>query len=90
MVELTPSFLMDYESLDKEHQALADIVNQVTVPEGFKRKVLPLLEPGTVLVATDAHLTAESSGESLRVIDSVGPRSWLDDVATQRHAGTGR
>ena len=29
MVELTPSFLMDYESLDKEHQALADIVNQI-------------------------------------------------------------
>ncbi|NQV47868.1 MAG: hemerythrin family protein [Rhodospirillaceae bacterium] len=29
MVELTPSFLMDYESLDKEHQALADIVNLV-------------------------------------------------------------
>lgn len=68
----------------------ADIVNQVIVPEGFKRKVLPLLEPGTVLVATDAHLTAESSGESLRVIDSIGPRSWLDDVATQRHVGTDR
>ena len=29
MVELTPSFLLDYESLDREHQHLADIVNQI-------------------------------------------------------------
>jgi len=29
MVELTPSFLLDYESLDREHQRLADIVNQI-------------------------------------------------------------
>ena len=29
MVELTSSFLMEYEALDKEHQALADLVNQV-------------------------------------------------------------
>ena len=29
MVELTPSFLLDYESLDRQHQRLADIVNQI-------------------------------------------------------------
>ncbi len=29
MVELTPSFLLEYESLDRDHQRLADIVNQV-------------------------------------------------------------
>ncbi len=29
MVELTRSFLLDYESLDQEHQRLADIVDQV-------------------------------------------------------------
>ena len=29
MVELTPSFLLEYEALDKDHQRLADIVNQV-------------------------------------------------------------
>ncbi len=29
MVELTPSFLLDYESLDRDHQRLADIVNQI-------------------------------------------------------------
>ena len=29
MVELTPSFMLDYESLDQEHQRLADIVNQI-------------------------------------------------------------
>jgi len=76
-----------YES-DAGQPLPADIVNQVVVPDDFKRKVLPLLEPGTVLVATDAHLTAENSGEHMRVIDSVGPRSWLDDVETQRHVDT--
>ena len=29
MVELTPSFMLEYESLDKDHQHLADIVNQI-------------------------------------------------------------
>ena len=29
MIELTPSFLLDYESLDQEHQHLADIINQI-------------------------------------------------------------
>ena len=28
-VELTSSFLLDYESLDRDHQHLADIVNQI-------------------------------------------------------------
>ncbi len=29
MVELTPSFLLEYEALDRDHQRLADLVNQV-------------------------------------------------------------
>ncbi len=29
MVELSPSFLLDYEALDQDHQRLADIVNQI-------------------------------------------------------------
>lgn len=29
MVELTPSFMLEVDSLDDEHQALADIVNQI-------------------------------------------------------------
>jgi len=29
MVELTPSFLLEYESLDQDHQRLADIVNRI-------------------------------------------------------------
>ncbi len=29
MVELSPSFLLDYETLDRDHQRLADIVNQI-------------------------------------------------------------
>jgi len=29
MVELTPAFLLEYEILDRDHQRLADLVNQV-------------------------------------------------------------
>jgi hemerythrin-like metal-binding protein len=29
MVELTPSFMLEVDSLDEEHQALANIVNQI-------------------------------------------------------------
>ncbi len=29
MVELTPSFLLEYEALDRDHRHLADIVNQI-------------------------------------------------------------
>ena len=29
MVDLTPSFMLEYESLDRDHQYLADIVNQI-------------------------------------------------------------
>lgn len=29
MVELTPSFLLEYETLDRDHQRLAEIINQV-------------------------------------------------------------
>jgi len=29
MVELTPSFKLEYESLDRDHQRLADMVNQI-------------------------------------------------------------
>ena len=42
MVELTPSFLLEYNSLDEEHQQLADIVNQVTqsLDEGKAERIL--------------------------------------------------
>jgi hemerythrin len=29
MVELTPSFLLEYEALDRDHQQMADIVNRI-------------------------------------------------------------
>lgn len=29
MVELTPSFLLEYDALDQDHRRLADIVNQI-------------------------------------------------------------
>ncbi|WP_353981550.1 L,D-transpeptidase [Salinicola endophyticus] len=65
----------------------ASVVNQVSLPDAFKARLLPLLVPGSVLVATDAPLSAQGSGEHLRVIDSVGPRSWLDEVDAARHQG---
>lgn len=68
----------------------ADRVSQVTVPDGFKAKILPLLSPGTVLVATDARLSAQNSGEHLRLIDSVGPDDWLEEIDTERHVDTAR
>ncbi|WP_251978714.1 L,D-transpeptidase [Salinicola avicenniae] len=61
------------------------LVNQVVIPDAFKARVLPLLAPGTVLVATDAHLNGGNGGEPLRIIDSVGPRTWLDDIVTEIH-----
>ncbi|GHB24108.1 L,D-transpeptidase [Salinicola rhizosphaerae] len=61
----------------------AEVVNQVRVPDGFKARALPLLTPGTVLVATDAHFSTQTSGEHLRVIDSAAPHSWLDDILTE-------
>ncbi|WP_110675401.1 L,D-transpeptidase [Salinicola sp. RZ23] len=67
----------------------ASVVNQVSLPDAFKAHLLPLLVPGSVLVATDAPLSARGSGEHLRVIDSVGPRGWLDEVDTARHLGGG-
>ncbi|OHV10037.1 L,D-transpeptidase [Kushneria phosphatilytica] len=61
-----------------------NVVNQVVIPEGFQNHVLPLLSPGTVLVATDAHLQPENTGQPVRVIDAEAPQSWLDAVPMSR------
>ncbi|MCD9032716.1 L,D-transpeptidase [Luteimonas sp. Y-2-2-4F] len=45
----------------------------VRVPPGFVDKVLPRLRPGTVLVATDAHIVPETTGRGQRVLDAVPP-----------------
>ena len=61
MVELTPSFLMDYESLDKEHQALADIVNQVVEAiDGGEAEKCNTLVPEFVKLATE-HFAHEEA-----------------------------
>ena len=45
MVELTPSFLLEYESLDRDHQRLADIVNQIVnaIDDGEAEKCADLV-----------------------------------------------
>ena len=61
MVELTSSFLMEYESLDKEHQALADIVNQVVKAiDGNKARKCKTLVPKFVKLAKE-HFSNEEA-----------------------------
>jgi hypothetical protein len=50
----------------------AETISQVAIPPGFVSLVLPLLQPGTLLVATDAPMTADA-GEHQTVIDSDPP-----------------
>jgi hypothetical protein len=51
----------------------AEEANQVVIPDGFKALVLPLVQPGTVLVATDASVLPQTTGAHLQVIDSDPP-----------------
>ncbi|WP_101926100.1 MULTISPECIES: L,D-transpeptidase [Luteimonas] len=45
----------------------------VRVPAAFVDALLPRLRPGTVLVATDAHVMPETTGRSQRVLDALPP-----------------
>lgn len=45
----------------------------VQVPPGFVAHLLPRLRAGTVLVATDAHVLAETTGRGQRVLDALPP-----------------
>lgn len=45
----------------------------VQVPPGFVAHLLPRLRAGTVLVATDAHVLAETAGRGQRVLDALPP-----------------
>lgn len=45
----------------------------VQVPPGFVERVLPRLRPGTVLVATDAHVLPGTTGRGQRVLDALPP-----------------
>ncbi|WP_394003133.1 L,D-transpeptidase [Luteimonas sp. WGS1318] len=45
----------------------------VQVPPAFVDALLPRLRPGTVLVATDAHVLPETTGRGQRVFDALPP-----------------
>lgn len=49
--------------------------NQIVIPEAFKAQVLPLLAPGTVMVATDAQVLPQTTGQPVQVIDSDPPEA---------------
>jgi len=51
----------------------ADQVKRVSLPPQFTAQVLPLLQPGVVLLLTDLHLLAESTGPSLQLINADPP-----------------
>ncbi len=52
----------------------SEAINQVTLPPGFVAQVYPLLKPGTILVATDAPLSAATTAKAgVRVIDALPP-----------------
>ncbi|MDR6937374.1 MULTISPECIES: L,D-transpeptidase [unclassified Luteibacter] len=49
------------------------LVDRVAVPREFMEKVLPLLTPGSVLLATDESMQPESTGPKVKVLDSNPP-----------------
>lgn len=51
----------------------AEEADQVVIPDAFKAQVLPLVQPGTVLVATDASIVPQTTGAHVQVIDSDPP-----------------
>ncbi|HEY0334556.1 MAG TPA: L,D-transpeptidase [Stenotrophomonas sp.] len=57
-------------------QALqATTISRLQVPVAFLEAVLPLLTPGTVLVATDQPILPENTGGTLQVLDSDPPEA---------------
>ncbi|WP_245889824.1 L,D-transpeptidase [Fulvimonas soli] len=51
----------------------AELINRVTVPPEFMARLMPLLTPGVVLLATDAPILPGTSGGPLQVLDSDPP-----------------
>ena len=49
------------------------LVDRVAVPREFMEKVLPLLTPGSVLLATDESIRPATTGPKVQVIDSNPP-----------------
>ncbi|KAF1006160.1 MAG: hypothetical protein GAK28_02778 [Luteibacter sp.] len=50
------------------------LVDRVAVPREFMEKLLPLLVPGSVLLATDESVQPSTTGPKLQVIDSDPPQ----------------
>lgn len=48
-------------------------IDGVAIPPLFAAQVVPLLDPGTVLVVTDAALAPHTTGVPVRVVDAAGP-----------------
>ena len=56
---------------DEDGKAVDDITrNQVRIPQAFYDKVMPMLEPGTTLLVTQAPLSAGSTGRQFAVISA--------------------
>ncbi|HEY0198743.1 MAG TPA: L,D-transpeptidase [Rhodanobacter sp.] len=51
----------------------ATLADRVAVPPEFMAKLLPLLTPGTVLLATDRAILPQTSGVPLQVLDAEPP-----------------
>ncbi len=50
-----------------------EAIDNVVIPPDFVARVLPLLAPGSVLVATDAPILPHTTGAPLRVVDAQPP-----------------
>jgi len=61
MVELTPSFLLEFEALDQDHQRLADIVNQTVkaIDDGEAEKCEGLV--GNFVKSAKSHFAKEEA-----------------------------
>ena len=62
---------------DDEKNKPVDVqtVANIEVPHEFAANVLPLLKPGVVLLATDARILPETTGEKMQIINSDPPAS---------------
>ena len=61
MVELTPSFLLEYDALDRDHRRLAEIVNQVVkaIDDGEADKCEDLIIG--LVKSAKSHFTSEEA-----------------------------
>jgi hypothetical protein len=50
-----------------------ETVSNIAVPREFAAEVLPLLQPGVGLLATDAHVSDETTGGRTQVLNSDPP-----------------